>query len=150
MDIALAPSFENFLDLCFEDDDLVTDEGLDTAIFLSLFLDARATPDELPPGEENPRGWWGDLFSEDPGEKTGSKLWLLNRSTHTDENRALAKQFAEDALAWIVEDQVAQAVTVSIEKVSLEESKLSVVLSRPRGRKTDYRFEHLWRSIDAA
>ena len=41
--------------------DLATEEGLYTAVVISLFTDARADKDdELPAGEnDSRRGWWG-------------------------------------------------------------------------------------------
>ena len=40
------------------------DGGLETAVLMSLFLDRRANDDdELPDGESDPRGYWGDAFA---------------------------------------------------------------------------------------
>jgi phage gp46-like protein len=77
-----------------------------TAILISLFTDAQAANDDvIPDGSSDRRGWWGNL-------QMGSKLWLLARAKQTDETLAQAQEYATDALAWLIEDGVASAVTV--------------------------------------
>ena len=65
-------------DICVVGADLQAEAGLDTAILISLFTDARVREDELPPGHTWRRGWWGDDVEDEP-DITGSKLWLLRR-----------------------------------------------------------------------
>ena len=50
-------------DLVLSDNDLARDDGLASAVIVSLFCDARARSEQLPPGDETDdlRGWWGDL-----------------------------------------------------------------------------------------
>lgn len=95
---------------------LLDDDGLETAVILSLFQDARATDDELAEAgltKDQNRGWWGDTFPEIDGDVEGSKLWLLARALKTPESLAQGQAYAEDALAWLVEDEVALSVTVT-------------------------------------
>ena len=49
-------------DININNGDLSADNGLATAVMISLFTDARA-PDLtlLPAGENDVRGWWGDI-----------------------------------------------------------------------------------------
>ena len=44
-----------------------------------------------------------------------SLLWLLERALRNDDTLELAKQFAEEALEWMREDDVAQSVSVVAE-----------------------------------
>lgn len=74
-----------------------------SAIIQSLFTDAAATDDELAFYNEQQRGWWADAE-----QSTGSKLWLLQRQKITKQNINAAKQFAEDALQWLLQDELAQ------------------------------------------
>ncbi len=102
-------------DLVVEDGRLATDDGLQTAVILSLFTDARATADELAAAglsADQNRGSWQDDYPEVEGDVWGSKLWLLARAKRTDETLARAKAYAERALAWLAEDRVAKRVTV--------------------------------------
>jgi phage gp46-like protein len=94
---------------------LQSDDGLQTAVILSLFTDARASADELAaaglPVDQN-RGSWQDDYPETEGDVFGSKLWLLARAKRTDETLSRARGYAEAALAWLLADGVAQRVTV--------------------------------------
>jgi phage gp46-like protein len=89
------------------------DDGLTTAVILSLFLDARARPDdELPDGAAGDRrGWVGDAFALE--DRIGSRLWLLTRAKQTEETRRRAEDYATEALAWLIEDGLATGITVN-------------------------------------
>lgn len=118
--------------------DIETDEGLESAVAISLFLDARATAgDELPEGETDRRGYWGDEFIENGS--IGSKLWLLDRSPLTEPNLRLAEQFAREALAWMVTERVASAVDVQVSVVD-GVRWIRVGITRPNG--TDLRVRY--------
>lgn len=96
--------------------DLASDSGLGTAIVLSLFTNARALDDdELPPGETDRRGWWGNILSRFEGDRFGSRLWLLARRKQTTETLNEARGMAQEALAWLVEDGIALRVEVTSE-----------------------------------
>ena len=68
--------------------DLELDEGLRSAILLSLFSDARAQPGDVAE-DEDPRGYWGDALTE--GDRFGSRLWLLERSKQPPTSRYARK-----------------------------------------------------------
>jgi len=94
----------------------LSDEGLETAVVISLFTDRRAKPDdEIPDGTDDRRGWWGDVFPDFENDEIGSRLWLLSRAKATQNNLRLAKDYTEEALAWMVQDGVAQSVEVETE-----------------------------------
>lgn len=85
--------------------DLASDDTIETAIILSLFTDRRAEPgDELPAGETDRRGWWGDAVPEAEGDRWGSRLWLLRREKQTQETLARAREYAREALSWLLDD----------------------------------------------
>jgi len=97
-----------------------TDQGLETAVIISLFTDRRAGQDDALPDarDKDRRGWWGDAYADTPGDLIGSRWWLLRRSKATQETINRAKSYAEEALAWMVEDGVAKSVEVTAEKIS--------------------------------
>jgi len=93
---------------------LLADDGLTTAVLLSLLTDARAKPgDRLPDGVTDRRGWWGDALSGFDGDRFGSRLWLLCREKQTEETRRRAEEYATEALAWLITDGAACAVAVA-------------------------------------
>ena len=94
--------------------DIATDSGLRAAVIVSLFTDRRAAnDDEIPDGTDDRRGSWQDQYLEDPNDLQGSRLWLLSREKQLPSVLTRAKEYAEEALQWLVDDGVATAVTVT-------------------------------------
>jgi len=105
------------------------------AVVESLFTDRRAQPEQA--GTRERRGWWGD-------PDFGSRLWLVWRRGRLDARAVSeARAYAEQALAWLVEDQIAASVTVDVTRL---DAGLSVAVSvvRPSGEAAQYRFGPLW------
>lgn len=108
-------------DFLFEDNDLVSDDGLQTAAIISLFTDRRARDDDTLPdivlGDR--RGWWGDLVSpEVEDDKIGSRLWLLEREKTLPEALIRAEQYAKEALQWMIDDGVVASISVTAERAA--------------------------------
>jgi len=132
-------------DLALELFALATDDGLETAVILSLFTDARALDDDtLPPGQTDRRGWWGDAFPPVPGDRFGSRLWLLRSAKQLQASLNDARQYAEEALAWLVDDGAALKVEVETFIPRDEIMGMIVRIYRPDGSTTPIRFETLW------
>ena len=126
-------------DIAIDAGGLQLDEGLRTAILISLFSDARAPEGaDLPHADADRRGWWGDAFPRDvdagPADGAiGSLLWLLERGKITPAEIARARDAAYSALRWIVTDRIASAIRVDVEAQERERIALSVQLDRPTG-----------------
>lgn len=119
-------------DLSLDPLGLVGDDGLTTAVILSLFSDARADADDpLPDHETDPRGWWGDVEPLIGGYALGSKLWLLAREKQTAETLTRARSYAETALAWMIGDGVAAMVQVVATAPRRGVLWLAVTIDRP-------------------
>lgn len=132
-------------DMAVRENDIATDDGLEPAVYLSLFLDRRADDgDALPEGETNRRGWWADALPVLEGDKVGSKLWLLARAKETPDVLQRAEQYAQEALAWLVEDKVASAVEASAEFAADGVMLLTVAIRRPTGEATRYQYNYTW------
>lgn len=122
-----------------------TDEGLETAVIISLFTDARADEgEELPDGGDDRRGWFGDAVPVKDGDKIGSKLWLLSRSKLTPDVLARAQQYAQEALDWLVEDQVAESVAVTATSPAPGQILWKIDITRPRQRPVTYQYASAW------
>lgn len=139
----------NYDDLTFDISyvlgDLESDEGLETSILISLFSDARVLEEELPIGENDRRGYWGDTVSDFYNDRTGSKLWLLDRGKSSEQTRTKVQEYARDALAWLLDDGVASALDVKATLVNRERVDLSISIDRPKDRsKFFYRFQLVW------
>lgn len=138
-------------DLAIEANDLGTDDGMETAVLLSLFLDRQAEPgDELPMGETDRRGWWADAVPVVEGDEIGSRLWLLARAKDTATVRVRAEGYAREALEWLVEDRVAERVDVTASAPAPGVLSLSIDIYRPSSAEpTRFRFADVWRAMEA-
>jgi phage gp46-like protein len=125
--------------------DLETEDGLETAILLSLFSDRRAAEsDVLPDMGDDRRGWWGDALPVVAGDELGSKLWLLQRAKQTPDVLGREEQYAREALAWLTQDQVASSVEVTASTPSAGVLQWDIAVQRPRRRPVQYRFSAAW------
>jgi len=139
-----------FFDLDLAGADLSTDAGLYTAVVISLFTDRRAAAGDVPPGgAADVRGWWGDSYPAVEGDRIGSRLWLLGREKSLPEVAGRAKQYAQEALQWLLDDGLAQAVTVVAEIQDVRTLALSISMTRPTGAVISYRFANLWEALNA-
>lgn len=145
-DIALAFTDYGGGDLTLAGQDLARDDGLESAVLVSLFTDRRADPEQLRPGDDprDLRGWWGDFNPPAAGDATGSLLWLLQREKQTRETLARARQYAEQSLAWMVDDRVARRVTVATEYAGTGVMHIGVDIERPDASRLSYRYDYEW------
>ena len=122
-------------DLALSGADLAIEDGLKSAVITSLFTDARCSKDELPEWETDRRGWWGDGLDDLDGKKVrrGSKLWLLAREKQTEATRQRAQDYASEALAWLVEEGAAEAVSVTAQWAGRSLLSLLVRITLPDG-----------------
>lgn len=135
-------------DLAIEANDLAQDDGLRTAVVLSLFTDRRAEEGDVLPDNATTdrRGWWADAVAAIEGDKHGSRLWLLSRSKKTPDVLTRAEDYAREALQWLVEDKVAAAVSVAASFLDrpFRGYSLDITITRPQKDPARYRFDRTW------
>jgi phage gp46-like protein len=132
--------------------DLASGRDLETAVVLSLFTDRLALADDpLPdPGDSDRRGWWADWNAADPvlGDigPLGSRLWLLSREKQLNSVRLRAEDYTREALAWIIEDEVADDIAIAAEWNEQTPGRLdiSVVIQRDGAQLLSRRFSWAW------
>jgi phage gp46-like protein len=132
------------VDALVSKNDLVTENGLQTSVIISLFTDRRVTEDDLPPEETSFRGWWGDLFQDEPGDLIGSRLWLLAREKRSVETLNRAVEYSEEALQWMVEDGVAESVSADAIYDQNGFMILSISIVKSGATNLSYRFRLKW------
>jgi phage gp46-like protein len=116
------------------DGDLAGDEGLETAVIISLFSDKRISDEEIPDGITDKRGWWGDMFPDIEGDKIGSKLWLVSRGKINAITLANLENYAKDSLQWMIDDGVASYLEVVAAYLSDKKTAvISISIQRPTG-----------------
>lgn len=133
----------------FDNGDFVREEGLETAVNISLFTDGRATEYDEIEDTDDKRGWWGDQLSEYQDDEIGSKLWLLERQKTTDEVIEQTRQYALESLEWMVDDEVAQTVEVSVTRggsPGKDELNMEVRIFKFDNTVEVFKFNDLWES----
>jgi phage gp46-like protein len=133
-------------DFALKDGALVTDDGLRTAVIISLFTDKRAALDDvLPQPSSDRRGWWGDMLSAQ-GWEIGSRLWLLAREKQLPAVLVRAEAYAREALQWMVDDGVAVAISVSARFPRNGWLQLEIGIDRPSGPDRE-RYDFVWNAV---
>ncbi|WP_338919209.1 phage GP46 family protein [Pseudomonas silesiensis] len=117
------------------------------AVTISLFTWRRAGPDD-PVDDSDRKGWWGDCVPSVAGDKIGSRLWLLSRRTLVADTFKDAQAYAEEALAWLLDDQIVTAVTVTVERHGNDRMNLRVTLTEQNGETLELNFADTWELIN--
>jgi phage gp46-like protein len=130
-------------DLFLDGARLATDDGLQTAIIVSLMTNRRADADDPLPAPGERGGWWGDVLAGAAGDRIGSRLWLLAREKRLQSVIARAREYVIEALAWLIEDGVARTVEVSAEAQGEQTLAFGVFITRPEGPGRQ-RFDFTW------
>ena len=121
---------------------LEQDDGLETAVLISLFSDARCTDEQLPPDFTFKRGYWADMFAEKNGDKHGSLLWLLEREKQTVEILSKIEEYCRQSLQWMIDDGIAKDVSVQASHPRPEFTLFAVSITKPDGK--IHAFKTLW------
>ena len=136
-----------FGDLRLDGADLLgDDDGLETAVLVSLFTDARAEAADRASGDTERRGWWGEQLDDDE-DRYGSLLWLLERSKLTNETLSLAERYATDACQWLIADGEAAEIGVVTAREGLDRMTMRVRVRHPDGSVREFQFDDALRGI---
>lgn len=134
-------------------------QTLETWVIVSLFTDRLAEISDpvvaRPDGTIDRRGWWADAYlaQDNPGDKIGSRLWLLERSKSYPGLPLVARGYCIEAMKWLVDDGVASSVEAQCEFPNGDTSRLDaiVTITHSSGQSFDFRFDSVWRELrDAA
>lgn len=114
--------------IIIENGDVATCHDLETAILVSLFTWRRAEEgDILPHPLSSKMGWWGDRVNPPyTDDAIGSKLWLIAREKIIPKTLQRAKIYTEEALAWMLEDNIAQSIKVEVSRVAINKLALFI------------------------
>lgn len=124
--------------------DLLADDGLETAVILSLGLDRRADASDGIAIDQDPRGWWGDTYADVSGDLIGSKFWLLARSKQLPAVAQQVQDYAEQALQWLIDDGVASSVQCDAVWIADYTLGLTVTINRPNQEPFVRQYQYVW------
>jgi phage gp46-like protein len=134
-------------DLDIDGGDFVSGDGFETAIWISLFTDARATESQVLTPEHR-RGWPGNMVSPVDGRQLGGYLWLIDQRRLNQATLNEAIDYARSALNWFVADSVAKSVEVTGSIVPATGIQLDVTITSFSGE-TDTHYVKLWEATGA-
>lgn len=123
-------------------------EPLVRAVVISLFTWRRANDDDQLPGDSR-MGWWGDSYEQTTGDKIGSRIWLLSRSTITDQTATDLVAYARECLQWLLDDNVASSIDVSAVRRGLDRIDMVISITQATGEPVVLRFDNVWSYIRA-
>lgn len=126
---------------------MTREDLLRRSVTISLFTWRRAGPDD-PVDDSDRQGWWGDCVPSVAGDQIGSRLWLLARRTLVAQTLQDAQAYAEEALAWLLDDQIVTAVTVAVERQGNDRMNLRVTLTEQNGETLELNFADTWELIN--
>lgn len=124
--------------------------ALPTAVIMSLFTWRRAGPDDNVEQGDNKFGWWGDTYPRAENHKIGSRLWLFLRSKITNETIEGVRGACEEALAWIIEDGIAQRIDVVVSRRGLDSLDFLISIYFVDGQTANLRFTDIWNAMKTA
>lgn len=112
-DLYVEADEDGIYDLVIEDGDFKKTGGLDSAIFVSLFTDRRANPDEVSDPMKR-RGWCGTENTPDQQGNVGSGIWLYEQRRLTKGVSEGVRMEAFQCLHWMVSDGLAKNIDVKM------------------------------------
>ena len=111
-DIKFKQNNQGQWDIDFVNGDFEMTQGLDTAIYLSVLAEKRASPSQVTEPTLR-RGHFTNEFSDIEGYEVGSLLWLYTQqSKNTLSNLSLIESAVQNGLKWLVEDKIVSKVEV--------------------------------------
>jgi len=148
-DIKLVKQADLSYDIEVENGDFVIDDGLETALIVSLLSDRRADESQVVQPEFR-RGWIGDLVANLIGYKFGSHIWLSEQSRLTQETLNSVQDAAEKSLDWMLSSGLILKVVAKASVTSSSSILLNITVTSPDGSVSIKAF-NLWkRTVDNA
>lgn len=120
-------------------------DPLTRAVIISLFTWRRADPDD---DAERPMGWWGDTYPTIQNDRIGSRLYLLQRTTLTNNTVELARGHLEQALAWLKDDGIVSRIAINVQRRGTERLTAEITLYRNDGSSQLITFDDLWSALN--
>lgn len=118
---------------------------LQTSVFISLFTERVANPDDaILDGTNDPRGWWGDEMHY----PIGSRLWLLERAKQDQSTLFRARDYMTEALQWLIDDGVVASFDIFVEWTGTALLGMRIVAHKKNGNTEAMNFTWAWKGIN--
>lgn len=127
--------------------DLDDDAALRRAVEISLLTWRRAEADD-PVDDAERYGYWGDSFPNVPGDRLGSRLWLLRRRRLDADTLRDAEYYIREALQWMLDDGAVTRLDVQLAVAARDALRCRLVLHMG-ARVLELTLDNLWQVIHA-
>ena len=107
-----------YCDIRLEDNDILRDRTIESAVNIMIGTDRRVTLEELRKSgldltfPYNLRGWWGDTYRD---RKIGSKLWLNKRKKTNSNTLRTHRRYIKEALQPLITNGIAKSINIHAE-----------------------------------
>ena len=116
IDIKFKQNSANQWDIDFINGDIEMTNGLDTALYLSVFGEKRALPSQVSEPTLR-RGHFTNEFNDIKGYEVGSLFWLYtSQSKNTESNLSLIENSVYDGLKWMIQDKIVSKINITATK----------------------------------
>jgi len=129
------------LELVEDGSDLLGAVNLRTSIGISIFTDRRTDDNDSIP---NAAGWAGDAIRPEGEDLLGSKMWLFHSEKTLDSNLSRAKQFVEESLQWLLDDNIARILTATVTYLSKPKGIMTILVDVVRFDGLNEKFSYVW------
>lgn len=146
-DLRISQDENGFFDLDITGRDLTAVAGMEAAINVSMFTDARASSAQVPDPSRR-RGWVGDVLTADIGRSLGGLLWIYEQSRMTANIQNAIADDAERSLQWMIDDGVARAVNSVVSTFNNRSVTINIEITTPQDEVNTY--EIIWRRTRAS
>jgi phage gp46-like protein len=93
-------------------------------------------------------GYWGDTVTgRDRDAIAGSRLWMVKKTDQ--ESLTRAGEYIADALQWMIDDRIAEYVTVTPTKLDAQRVEFKIVIRKISGDELNFLFVKNWENEKA-
>lgn len=135
-DLKLQLNEEKELDLIIENNDFTSDDTINTSIELSI---TKKRYDKT----TSQNGWAAEKILPSDRQQ-GSRLYLVMQQPITDQSTNLVNKYVYEALEWLIEDKVAESISVSSERVDTNRIDFSVTITKPNDKEENFDYYLNW------
>lgn len=114
--------------LSIENGDFAKTDSLDTAVYMSLFGEKRASKSQVKSATLR-RGHFSNEFSSVEGYEVGCLFWLYTEQAPlTDRTLTAIQNTVDNGLKWLIEDKIVTKINVQVNKIGTSRVQIEVDL----------------------
>lgn len=133
---------DNYYDISFTDGDFTLENGLNTAIQMSIFCEQRLEDSEVTPLLRG--GWVGNVLQPIEGYQQGSLIWTKYQSNMNPELKSVIEGYLNDCFLWMLEDAIVKNIEAEVNLLANYKIQAKITLTQNDDTQTATYYD-LWR-----